>query len=207
MLRTRHHGGAGSMNVTLDTNCIIALESDEPAAEYVRRLVCRAAEQTLRLRVVAITASEWQSGGNISESFCDFEAKIARVGLQDAEILLPPCVWDVTYWDHCIMATDEDWEEVEEIHRVLSPTIPLDPAATPEVDGRKWRNHVIDTLALWTHIHNGAGVFVTSDSDFHGPEKRVALARLGSGEILRPSRAAMKYCPTYPAAASPAPGD
>ena len=215
MSPTRHMV-AGMMNVTFDTNCIIALEENGNEAGDLRRIVQSATERTLRLRVVATSASERQADGSISESFCDFEAKIAKVGLQDAEILLPPSIWDVTYWDHCIWATEQDWKQAGEIHRLLFPTCPfeyedycrrfdLDPTA-PGADG-KWRNRVIDTLALWTHIYNGGGVFVTSDNDFHGPKKKAALARLGSGEILRPREAAMKFCPTYPAVAPPGSGN
>lgn len=196
---------AGIMNVTFDTNCIIALEENRNEARDLHRIVQSATERSLKLRVVAISASERQADGDISESFGDFEAKIAKVGLQEAEILLPPFVWDVTYWDHCIWATDEDWKQAEEIHRILFPTCPfeyedycrrfdLDPIA-PDVD-RRWRNRVIDTLALWSHIYNGGGVFVTSDNDFHGPEKKLMLAQLGSGEILRPNEAAVKFYST-----------
>ena len=211
------HMVAGMINVTVDTNCIIALEENRPEARALRRIVRSAAERTLSLRVVAISASERQPDGSISESFCDFEAKIAKVGLQDAEILLPPAIWSVTYWDHCIWATDEDWKLAEEIHRILFPSYPfeyedycrrfdLDPTAPGAA--RKWRNRVIDTLTLWTHIYNDGGVFVTSDDDdFHGSKTKAALARLGSGEILRPGEAAMKCCLTYPAVAPPEPGD
>ena len=68
-------------NVTFDTNCIIALEENRPAAQDLRRIVHGATEQRLRLRVVAISASERQPGGECSESFRDFEARIAGVGL------------------------------------------------------------------------------------------------------------------------------
>ena len=113
----------------------------------------------------------------------------------------------MTYWDACILATDEDWKQAERIHRILFRTYPFeyedyrrrfdhDPTGS-DADG-KWRNRVIDTLALWTHIYNGGGVFVTSDNNFHGPEKKLMLARLGSGEILRPNEAAVKFCPAAP---------
>lgn len=195
------------MNVTFDTNCIIALEENESESGDLRRIVQSATERMLRLRVIAISASERQADGGFSENFSDFEAKIAKVGLQDVEILLPYCIWDVTYWDHCIWGSEQFAEQAKAIHEVLFPTSPfeydaycrrfnLDPPAARGVD-RKWRNRVVDTLALWTHIHNGGGVFVTSDNNFHGSEKKPMLVRLGSGEILRPKEAAVRLCPGY----------
>ena len=189
-------------NVTLDTNCIIALEENRSAAQDLRRIVHGATKQMLRLRVVAISASERQLDGKSSESFRDFAAKIAGVGLKDVEILLPLCIWDVTYWDHCILGSEQFAEEAQRIHDILFQASPfeyedycrrfsLDPKA-PNVDG-KWRNRAVDTLALWTHFHNGGGTFVTSDGDFH--KKKVKLAQLGAGDILRPNEAAARFLP------------
>ena len=193
------------MNVTFDTNCIIHLEENRPAAPYVRRIVQGAAERGLKLRVVGISASERSRDGQYPRSFGDFETKIAGVGLGDVEILKPPAILDVTYWDHCVLGCEEWTEEARRIHEILFPTIPftytdfrvrfgVDPAA-PGLH-YKWRNRAIDTRALWTHMHNGGGVFVTSDNDFHKPEeKKSSLARLGAGEILRPKEAAERLCP------------
>ena len=194
------------MNVTFDTNCIIALDEDEDDAPYLRRIIQSAPERGLKLRVVGISASERQPGGGHSKSFSDFQARIAGVGLGDVEILKPPVILGVTYWDHCILGCDEWTEEAKRIHDILFPDSPfaygdycrhrgLDPAAQP-LD-RRWRNRAIDTWGLWTHMHNGSGVFVTSDEDdFHKPEeKKARLARLGAGEILRPEEAAERLCP------------
>ena len=194
------------MNVTLDTNCIIALEENEqPAAGYLRRILHGPTDQELRLRVAGISASERQRGGKLSETFHDFEAKLAQVGLENAEILLPPVIWDMTYWDNAILGSEEVDEEAKRIHEILSPTTPFEyeaycrrvsrAAVAPDVD-RKWRNRVIDTWALWSHCHYGGGAFVTSDENFHWPGKKTALARLGAGAILRPSEAAARFCPT-----------
>ena len=189
-------------NVTFDTNCIIALEENRPAAQDLRRIVHGATEQRLRLRVVAISASERQPGGECSDSFRDFEAKIAGVGLLHAEILLPPLILNVSYLDHCIVGSEQFVEEAKRIHGILFPSSPfeyedycrhfgVDPQA-PSLD-RKWRNRAVDTWALWSHIHNGGGTFVTSDGNFH--KKKVKLAQLGAGEILRPSEAAARFGP------------
>ena len=152
------------MNITLDTNCIVALEENRPDARYLRRIVQSATEQQLRLRVAGISASERQPDGKYSESFFDFQAKIAGVGLEDVEILRPPLIWGVTFWDESFYGTEQVDEEAKRIHEILFPTSPfeyedycrhfgLDPAA-PDIT-RRWLNRVIDTWALWSHMHNG----------------------------------------------------
>ncbi len=189
------------MNVTFDTNCIIALQTNDENAPYVRRIVQAAPERGLKLRVVGISASERQPGGGYSKSFSDFQARIAGVGLRDVEILKPPAILGVTYWDHCIWGCDEWTGEAKRIHEILFPASPfaygafctrfgIDPEAQP-LDG-KWRNRAADTWGLWTHMHDGGGVFVTSDGDFLRQKK--PLARLGAGEIVRPEEAAAKLC-------------
>ena len=134
------------MNVTFDTNCIIALETNAENAPYVRRIVQAAPERRLKLRVVGISASERQPGGDHSKSFSDFQARIAGVGLGDVEILKPPVILGVTYFDHCIRGCDEWTEEAKRIHEILSPASPfaygdfctrfgIDPEAQP-LDGK-----------------------------------------------------------------------
>ena len=83
------------MNVTFDTNCIIALEENDKNAPHLRRIVQASPERGLRLRVVGISASERQRGGKRA-GFHDFEARVAGVGLVGAEILLPVTMWDMT---------------------------------------------------------------------------------------------------------------
>ena len=76
------------MNVTFDTNCIIALEKGERTARDLRRIVDSATKQRLNLRVVAISASE-QPRAETEAGILEFEAKLARAGLAGVEILAP----------------------------------------------------------------------------------------------------------------------
>ena len=189
-------------NITFDTNCVIALDEGEAAAPYLHRIVKGATDQGLRLRVVGISASERQQNGK-SASFRDFEARVARVGLEGVEILLPPGIWGMTFWDKCTWGPHQSAHQAKEIHEILFPDTPfeygdfcrkfdVDPSATPV--HKKWRNRVIDTWALWQHMDSGGGVFITSDKNFNTPKKKRSLARLGAGEILRPEEAAERLC-------------
>ena len=188
------------MNVTFDTNCLIDLEEDRPAAEHLRHIVEQAAAGRVTLRTVAISASERRPDGTYARNFSEFQEKVASVGLQDFESLPPLLVLDVTYLDHSLLGSDELSAQARRIHEVLFPDSPfdyteycadfgIDPEAN-DVD-RKWKNRLCDTLALWAHLHSDGGVFVTSDENFHKQTKRNALAGLGA-EVLRPDEAAMR---------------
>ena len=179
------------MNVTFDTNCIIALDEDEDDAPYLRRIIQSAPEQGLTLRVVGISASERQRDGK--PNIPAFEARVARVGLEGADILLPRAIWGMTFWGKSKWGSRQTKEEAKRIHEILFPDSPFGPVAQP-LDG-KWRNRRIDTEALWAHMHNGGGVFVTADGNFNKPGKKARLARLGAGEIMRPKEAAERLCP------------
>ena len=188
------------MNVTFDTNCLIDLEEDRPAAEHLRRIVELAAGGRVNLRTVAISASERRPDGTYARNFSEFQEKVASVGLQDFESLPPLLVLDVTYLDHSLLGSDELSAQARRIHEVLFPESPFDYSeyctvfgTDREGDGtdRRWKNRLCDTLALWTHLHFGGGIFVTSDENFHKHTKRNALAGLGA-EVLRPDEAAMR---------------
>ena len=180
------------MNVTFDTNCIIALENNEPAADDLRRIVRSAAEQKLKLRVVAISASERPRRGETSTGFSGFERRIANVGLKEGvtEILSAPAIWNVTHWNHSKWMTKADSAKMRQIHGILFPTHSFEQLSG---DSRgKWLNRAADTSALWTHLHHGGGAFVTADSDFH--TKKASIEQQLGTSILTPREAAAQFC-------------
>ena len=186
------------MNVTFDTNCIIALEENESTADDLRRIVRSAVEQKLRLRVVAISASERsrRDATSSGEFSGDFQLKIANAGLEGVvEILIAPAIWDMSYWNESMCITEADDANAKQIQRILHPNEPLYPNEPFEPSSEHGRrvNRAIDTWALWTHLHNGGGAFVTSDGNFHKQDKKPRLEQLGTS-ILRPHEAAARFC-------------
>lgn len=184
--------------VTIDMNCVIDLEEDRPAAVHVRELVRIHASGKVRLRVPGIAASERKPGGTYAANFQKFVNKISAVGLVDVEILKPMCYLDVAYYDWCILPDDTMIDFERRIHEVLFPNIEflyrdfctryaVDPNVSP--GDPRWRNPKCDVQAVWSHIHNGDGIFVTSDRNFHNLRKKHALITLGAGQIFNPEEA------------------
>ena len=173
------------ISVTFDTNCIIALEANKATADDLRRIMCSAAERKLRLRVVAISASERPRRGATSTGFGDFERKLANAGLGEAEILPGPAIFNLSYWNHCLWMGKEDSANLRQIHGILFPNHPYKSSGDPS---GKWRNRLVDTCALWTHLHHGGGAFVTTDDDFHG--KKASIQKELGTSILTPHEAA-----------------
>ncbi len=175
---------------TFDTNCIIALENNEPAAPAIRALVDAHERGNANVSVVAISASERQKNRQGLRDFAEFRQRLTALGLGTLEILRPIFYWDVGFLDWSYWADDEAMLTLErDIHEVLFPAAPflwsdfcvangLDPEAPLNT---KWRNHKCDVLALWSHIHDARDVFVTNDGDFH--KRRPALIALGAGRI------------------------
>ena len=96
-----------TMNVTFDTNCIIALEENRPDAMHLRRIAQAAAKQQLELRIVAISASERQPDGRYSENFSVFRAKVVNIGLGDVQILSAPAIVGMAYVGHSTVVSDQ----------------------------------------------------------------------------------------------------
>ena len=98
--------------------------------------------------------------------------------------------YGMSYVDHCILLSEDYEREAATIHRILFTT-PFNygdyckaTGADPETLNPQWRNRAVDTWAVWTHIHHGGGLFVTSDGNFHKPTKKVKLAQLnGEGRL------------------------
>lgn len=188
-----------AQSFTLDTNCLIALENNEPASPAVREIVVAHEQGKVDVAVVAISASERQRDKPQLENFSEFQDRLAALDLRAVSILPTISYWGLSFWDRCIWADEELVAFEKQIHEVLFPTTPFswsDFCAANGLDvetslqGSKWRNHKCDVLALWSHIHASRDVFVTDDDNFHKTEKKSALIRLGAGRIERATMAA-----------------
>jgi hypothetical protein len=192
------------VNVTLDMNCIIDLENGQGAATHVKSLIKTHEEKKIKLRVVAISASEKKRDGTYASNFSEFKNRIAAIGLGATEVLKPLGYFDITYYDWCVAVDGENGPMVNlerKVHETLFPEIQfsyqefckksrIDINAQP-IDHR-WRNAKCDVLSLWCHIYYGSGIFVTEDNNFRRPMKKRPLMALGAGEILRPEAAVVQ---------------
>jgi hypothetical protein len=196
--RERFVGTSGGVvhTFTFDTNCLIAIEKQEPDCAALRTLTDSHLAGQANVAVVAISASEARRGGNY-EKFSDFQDRLAAIRLSHLEILQPMAYFDLTFWDWSIWASPEMEALERRIHEVLFRNREfywqdhcrnhgLDARTLPD---RGWRNRKCDVQAMWCHINHCRDVFVTSDENFHGPEKLPALIALGAREIKRPRAA------------------
>jgi len=186
------------MNVTLDTNCIIALEKNEAEASFVRELLSLHDSHTINVRVVAISASERKQDGTYAVGFHEFTHKLAAVGLGQVEILPTLAYPGMAFPNWCYPTGGEPTSLERNIHEILFPTTVFenrdyrtrvlnDP--TSDTGDPQWRNKKCDVLVLWSHIHFHGNIFVTSDNNFRSVSKKGQLIALGAGAILTPQEA------------------
>lgn len=178
------------LQLTLDTNAIVAIEEDRPAATAIRQLVDAHVQGQVDVALVAISASERQRVGEV-QNFDTFRERLARLKLDRLSLLKPIAYFDLTFWDWCLLSDEEMVRLEAKIHNVLFPQRPsLPPDGTPQLphdqrpdDYWKWRNRKCDVLALWSHIYAGRDVFLTNDANFRKATKLPALIELGAGRI------------------------
>lgn len=195
------------LSLSLDTNCVIALDEvrHDPTshrtaeARAIRALVNAHADRKADVALVAISASERQKDNGHLENFSTFQERLASLGLGHLELLHPMLYFDVTFWDASLWS-DEKMQALERsIHEILFPNIPflwpdycaangLDPTA--ETPDRKWKNAKCDVQAFWSHAWRRRDVFVTSDDNFHKDLKKPQLIALAGGHIETPASAA-----------------
>lgn len=196
------------LKLTLDTNCIVALdERREPAADCLDSLLALHEAGKVNLRLVATSASERQQHGPYLENFSFFQDRLSSLGLEHLEVLLPVMTLDVSYLDHAVLAGEDDITLLQRIHAVLFPDQPYElqealdragPGADRLAVEHKWRNRSLDVQGLWCHIRCGGDIFVTSDRNFI--KKRNRLATLGASLVLTP-REAEAHARQHPPAA------
>lgn len=185
------------LKLTLDTNCIIALdEGRQPEAACLRSLLHKHDAGKVQLQLIATSASERQSRGPYLDNFSKFCTRLDALGIGHLPLLIPVLILDVSYVDWSMLADDKDLPVFEDIHSTLFPKQPyhLQDAlakAGPNADRvaieHKWRNRQLDVHALWCHFHYKGDIFVTSDRNFH--RKQESLQKFGATLILDPCRA------------------
>jgi len=184
--------------LSLDTNCLIDIAEGRPDSVAIRALADAHARGEASVAVVAISASEKQKNGKRLTNFDQFRARLDALALGHLEILRPMLYFDVGFWDWAYMIEAEAEILERKIHAVLFPNVEFqwtdfcsargwNPDAQLVDD--KWRNPKCDVQALWSHIHHGRNVFVTSDAKFHAVTKLPTLISLGAGQILSPQDA------------------
>ena len=183
---------------TLDTNCLIAVAHNEPAAGAVRALAEAHAAGRADVAVVAMSASEKQQGGHYIRNFAEFSGRLDSLGLGHLNVILPMAYFGISFWDRCLWADDTMTKLEHQIHLALFPTMQflwqnycrangIDPSDNSP--NGKWRNCKCDVQAVWSHINRERDVFVTSDRNFHKTDKKRALIALGAGRIEDPRSA------------------
>jgi len=178
---------------TLDTNCLIDIEQNRPAAREVRALADAHAAGTADVAVIAMSASENPRPGRSIHSFSEFEGRLATLGLAHLNIVSPMMYLDISFWDHGLWADDAMVDLERQIHSILFPNMQflwkdychdegIDPP--PNSPLGKWRNRKCDVQAIWSHINRKRDVFVTRDGNFH--REKLALIALNAGHVEYP---------------------
>ncbi len=165
------------MKFTLDTNCIIDVADGRDMAVHVNRLLNARREGAIDVALVASSASERQQGDQYLSSFDQFDQRRKALGFGDLPLLPSIGRYDISFFDQCLMAGDEDSAQEDAIFRALFPTSPTEWAdyaaakghQVDDVTGKgfaRWRNQLLDAQAFWAHQHAEHDVFVTSDKRF-----------------------------------------
>ncbi len=174
------------MKVTLDHNCIINLERQTDVGAMIRTIVENPANECF---VVNIGASEMREKGVRPDKYELFEGLLSSVGIEHLTRINPMLIFDVTFWDRCVWASDEKIKLASEIESALfgnAEPIAIENEVIDSPNWRKWLNRVCDVHSLWCHIQNGNEVFLTTDGNFTKETKLPKLIALGAGRICHP---------------------
>lgn len=187
------------MKITLDNNCIVALENNEADAPYIHEIIALHKNKKITLRLATISASERQPGGRYASHFQEFQARVTRLGLATIEtldnpslMLKHPAHWGMSYWVtlRTVTILRSTWSAgfitYYFLKQILNQTYCLKRGLdvnNPDIE-KNWRNKRCDVLGLWSHIVYNGDIFVTADKRFLAETKRPKLIALGAGDIL-----------------------
>ena len=202
--------GAAFMEVTLDTNAVIALandtlgahrsEADRVAAEYLKQLLDYHRQGLIRVSVGRTTFLEEEPKDVTDPPHVFSEKRIAAAGLNIDRVQLYRSGQPIAY--HCrgcnaiVYWHQYDFYYKQQIHNVLTGNKKINAhyyeyrqrrINDPEEEvKKKWHNHFNDIWGLFEHVSWGGDIFVTSDPDFLN--KQDQLAKIVPGKIWSPKQ-------------------
>ena len=192
------------LKLTLDRNCLIDIEDQRPNATYVKSLIEANSTGKASVSVLGITASERSKAGAYSTSYSEFLEWIRSLEAADLNLLKPIGVWDVTYWDWSVSASEEDSKLLAHIHDLMFPGknsswqkyAIAKGVASDNRSSRfyhKWINAHCDAQAVWACIRYEQDALVTSNTkDFQRNFQK--LQGLGLKNAVTPKQAVALIC-------------
>lgn len=177
------------LNLTLDHNCIINLETGEGQSAALSELIALHRAGVVRVHVGVVSAAENVRGGG-EPSLDAFVQRVERLGLDQLPRVLPEWRLGMTGLDGQLLAADDDL--AARVQAIVHPAIPANYDQFTAEKGRDpsgpihrtWRNRICDIDAMLAHIRHGQDIFVTEDRHFL--DHRGALSALGAGRVLTP---------------------
>lgn len=195
------------LNVTLDTNCLFALEKQEAEADDLKALIAFHNEGRIALSVGLSSALE-NPGGEEPEEFPALYARMEAIGLGHVSLFTHPEFMPFLVNNTWTYDSRLDALYRRAVHVALSPMVdymsqdyqkqycklrrwnPDDLNQEQQARIRKERlNKLADALGLHSHVTRLGDLFVTIDSDFHNQQSKPKLNALVPGYILKPAEA------------------
>lgn len=189
------------MKLTLDWNCVIEVEKDQPQAPYVLDLINSHRNGELELALLAASASENTRSKLFPGNALVFKKRIAQLGWDDLPLVPMPGIDGLSYWDFCFSVSDGDAFEkkMDALWKIIAPKVPRNPsdhvANGNALDDKliqsaalsKWRNTWCDVVSAYSHIHAVRDIFVTNNTqDFQ--KNATKLASVGMTNIASPAK-------------------
>jgi len=162
------------VSFTFDTNCLIDVAENRPAAVHVQALLAAGAGGQADLALVASSASERQQGDVFLASVDAFNERRNALGFAGIPLLPSIGRHDVSFFGHAVYGSPEGLARERAIYSILFPNSPpewADYAVSrgasvgdiPSPAYLRWRNQMLDAQALWAHDHAGRDIFITND--------------------------------------------
>ena len=172
--------------LTLDTNCIIAVEQHEASEQIILNLRRLHDEGCVHLRLVAASASERQVRGQPVRTFNDWVTYVTDLGFGGLEILRPIAIYGIAIYGQAVFGGGAASELYDAVGNALFPD--WFPARVERVPST---NKICDVLMMWSHIRYQGDCFISLNTrDFRRQTALPKLVKLGAGSVLTPLEAA-----------------
>ncbi|WP_132693091.1 hypothetical protein [Rhodovulum steppense] len=164
--------------LTLDWNCVLAVENGEVQGRHLEELVTLHRAGQVQTALLQTSASENMRGTRgFPGSYDLFEGRLEKLGWEDLPRLPTPGVWGLTFWDRFYWVDQEVYERLtEELWHIMFPNLQFfveewsakngepsgDDFAGPEF--ARFRNAWCDVHSAYCHIEENRDLFISMNT-------------------------------------------
>lgn len=173
------------VKVTFDTNILIEVEENRENKLEVLKIIEMKEKNKVNVGIVAVCAIEKKIKGQFINNLNEFIIWLEENNFGNLEIIKTIGRYGLAFWDYCYYGGGKLSDIEKKIYNIIFRKSKID-YLNNNINNKKWRKNIIDTMIFLGHIFNNRDIFITLDNHFLKGHVKEELESIFKTRISRP---------------------